>query len=405
MGYSTKAALGFSGQTAIKVAGSLLAVLKVGVVARVLGPGEFGLFSLVVIALGLTEAFTQTGVNTTIVQSKNPVKFFVNSAWVIAILRGMAIGAMMVLMGWGMSQYYQQPILWSLVVIAALVPVIKGFINPAIVEMHKELQFLKDSLYRFSLVVVENLAIISLVLLFKSVEAWIGGLVVAAVVEVAISFIFFRLKPRWQYEKAPAQEIFHQTRVLSISSLLSYLLENVDNLIIGKIVGEYGLGLYQPAYALAHEPNFEIAKSVHHGTLPVYTKISRDRARLRRAFTKTSLVTLALTITLSLPLFLFPELIIRVVLDQQWLEVVNILRWLGLAGILQGISLVIYTPLIAQKRVDLTNWHMGLNAVCMIGLLVLWGHQYGLPGAVMGVVVARLVTLPVLFFLSFRHLK
>jgi len=405
MGYTKNALAGFSGQTAIKILGNALILLKIAIVARILSPTDFGLFSLVVIALGLTEAFTQTGVNTTLIQSKHPVSYFVNTAWVIAIVRGILISLLMVTMGWGMSHYYDQPILLVLVCLAALIPVIKGFINPTIIEMYKELRFLQDSFYRFSLVVVENLAVIGLVLAFRSIEAWVAGLIVSAVFEVVISFVFFKVKPKFQYLPQRAALIFEQTKVLSISSFLSYLLENVDNLLIGKIVGQYGLGLYQPTYSLAHEPNYEIAKSVHHGTLPVYTKIVDDRKRLLKAFLKTSLLTLIIGVGLSLPLFIFPNLIVGIILGEQWQGAVSLLQWLTLAGILQAVSLVFYTPLIAQKKVGIMNWHMALNCILLVSLIIVLGQRYGLFGAVLGVVISRLISLPFLAFLSFKQLR
>lgn len=403
MGYSRNALSGFTGQTVIKILSNGLVLVKVGILARILGPSEFGLFSLITIALGLTEAFTQTGVNTTIVQSKHPVSYFVNTAWVIAIVRGFIIGAVMLVLGWGMSQYYDQGELWWLIALAGLVPVIKGFINPAIIGLYKELRFISDSAYRFSLVLIETLAIIGLVWLFRSVEAWILGLVVAAVFEVAISFIFLQLRPRFEYLRSRAALIFAQTKVLSLNAFLSYLIENVDNLIIGKLSGEYGLGLYQPTYGLAHEPNFEIAKSVHHGTLPVYTKIVDDKARLRKAFTKTALATLAATVVLSLPLLVLPELIISIILGEQWLSAVPLIRMLTLAGLLQGLAMVVYTLLIAKHKVHLMNWHMGLNFIVLVGLLVFFGTRFGLEGAVLGVLLSRVVALPVLLVALLRN--
>lgn len=405
MGYTKSALSGFSGQTFIKIAGNALVLVKMAVLARLLTPSDFGLFSLVVIALGLTEAFTQTGVNTTIIQSKHPVSYFINTAWVIAVVRGFAIGGIMLVLGGVMTEYYQQPQLFPLILAAASVPVIKGFINPAIIGLHKDLHFLSDSVYRFSLVVVENLAIIGLVFLFHSIFAWIAGLIVVAVFEVLISFLFFKLKPQFNYQKNPATEIFKQVKVLSLSSFLSYLIENLDNLVIGKILGEHGLGLYQNGYSLAHEANFEIAKSVHHGTLPVYTKIATDTKRLKKAFLKTSFFTILGVTAISLPLFLFPELLVKIIFGPQWLGTIPLLPWLGLAGILNAISLLCYAPLIAKHRVHLINWHQVVHIVAMVVLVVWLGQTYGLLGAVMGVVISRLIALPIALLAVWKQIE
>lgn len=405
MGYTSKAATGFFGQTFLKVLGSAIVLLKVAILARILDPTAFGIFSLVTIALGLTEAFTQTGVNTTIIQSKKPVSFFVNTAWVIAIVRGFLIGLLMLVVGWGMSLYFQQSELMYLVAVAALVPVIKGFINPAIIGLYKDLRFISDTMYRLILVICEAVAIIGLVWVFRSVYAWVAGLVVAAALEVLLSFIFIKLKPKFEYLKNPAKIIFAQTKVLSINSLLSYLIENTDNLLIGKVVGEFGLGLYQPTYGLTHEATYEIAKSAHHGTLPVFTRIEAEAARLKRAFLRTLGTTMGLVTLGSLPLLIFPALIIQIVLGDQWQGAVEIVRWLTLAGWIQALSMVCYTLLLARRKVHSMNWHMGLNLVLLVGLVYWGGVQAGLLGAVLGLLASRVLALPVLAMAVVKELR
>ena len=78
MGYQRHAIIGFSVQSLQKVFVFVINFVKIVVLARLLKPSDFGLFSLVMIALGLTESFTQTGINTTIVQSKKDINYFLD---------------------------------------------------------------------------------------------------------------------------------------------------------------------------------------------------------------------------------------------------------------------------------------------------------------------------------------
>ena len=172
MGYTRSALAGFGWQTALKLATNIIAVAKLAVLARLLSPADFGVFSLVTIALGLTESFTQTGVNVTILQSPKPTSFFINSAWVIAIIRGLVIALIMVLLGQGMASYFDFAQLGILVAVAALVPLIKGWINPSIIGLQKDLKFSADTFYRFSLVVVDALASVTIVFWTGSVLGW-----------------------------------------------------------------------------------------------------------------------------------------------------------------------------------------------------------------------------------------
>jgi lipopolysaccharide exporter len=396
MGYTSRAISGFGWQTGLKLISSVVVLAKLFVLARLLTPTEFGLFSLAAIALGIGEAITQTGINITLLQSKHEIEQYIDTAWVIAIFRGLIIGCVMVGLGVVMAGFFQEPQLLYLVGLAALVPLVKGFINPAIVSLHKNLQFRADSIYRLSLAMSEAVFAVVCVWYFPSVMSLIVALILSGLFEVVISFIFFKVWPRFQYRPSKAAVIFGNAKWLSLSSLFSYLNENADNLLIGKAVGTYGLGLYQNAYALAHKTNYDFAKSIHHSTLPIYTRVNDDVGRLRRAFSKTLLTTLVISIGISLPLMIAPELMIRLILGNQWVEASGLVRWLVLAGCLQAMTVVGYTVLIARNSLRIMNLHQFLSFVGLVGL-VSWGSwHWGLSGAVIGLAVSRLLALPVL---------
>lgn len=405
MGYSGKAVEGFTWQTILKVVSSLIVLAKISVLARLLTPNDFGLFSLTVITLGLSEAAAQTGINVTIIQSKRSLEYFVDTAWVISIVRGLIIAIMMVLMGFGLSRYFQQPELVMLVALTSAVPVIKGFINPSIVGMRKELRFFRDSVYQLSLVIVECLIAIGLGLWLKSVTAMLWSMIGAAMFEVVISHLLFELKPRFHYLKSRAQTIFENAKWLSVSSILGYLNDNLDDFVIGKIVGTAPLGIYHNAYSLTHKANYDLARSSQFGTLPILTKIMGDKTRLRSAMWRTVGSMILLMIATSIPLLLFPELIVNLILGDQWLAAVPLIKWLTLAGVTHSLALIGYTLFLAKGKYTPMNSHQVVNLVLTIGLIVFFGQQSGLEGAVFGLAMGRLLALPIVIYGAYQQLK
>lgn len=396
MGYTKNAVSGFSWQVLLKIAIAAITLVKIFFLARLLDPTAFGLFSLISIALGVSEATTQTGVNVTIVQSKRTMQYFVDTAWVIAIIRGLVIGSLMVVLGWIMSIFYNQPELFLLIGLASLVPVIKGFINPSIVLMQKELNFFADSGYRFSLVVIEGVLAIVLALVLKSVLAMILALVGAAVLEVIISFIFFSIKPQFHYVRSSGELIFRNAKWLSFSSLFSYLHENLDNVMIGKLTSTAALGVYHNAYGLGHKVNYDFIKSANHSTFPIFTKLASEPQRALNAFLKSTGAMMTLAFLASVPLFLFPGFFVQLILGEKWLEAVPLIRWMVMAGFLQGLTSLMYNFLIATKSYLIMNLHLAITVILMVLLLLILAPSSGLLGAVVAIFVSRLVTLPII---------
>jgi O-antigen/teichoic acid export membrane protein len=395
MGYTKNALAGFSWQTILRGVIAVTTLTKIFFLARLLDPAAFGLFSLITIALGISESTTQTGVNITILQSRRSMQYFVDTAWVIAIIRGLIIGSIMLLLGAVMSGFYDQEELLLLIGLASLVPVIKGFINPSIVMMQKQLKFFADSSYRFSLVAVDAVLAIALAFFLKSVGALVLALIGAAIFEVVISFYLFPTRPRFHYVRSSGELIFRNAKWLSFSALFSYLLENLDNVIIGKLTSTASLGMYHNGYGLAHKVNYDFAKSATHSTFPIFTKLAAQKARMFRAFSKTTLVSMGLVIATSLPLFAFPEFFVRLILGSQWLDVIPVVRWLVMAGIIQSLITLLYNFLMANKKYLAMNIHLVVSIVIMVGLLFLLVPGGGLLGAGRAIFFSRLLSLPI----------
>ena len=405
MGYTTRTLQGLGWQTVLKISTSVISVLKTMVLARLLAPADFGLFALISISLGIAEATTQTGVNITIIQAKQSIEYFLDTAWVVAIIRGLVIGIVMVVMGLGMSALYEQPSLTTLIAITALVPIIKGFINPSVVLYQKNLDFFRYGAYHLALTLVQAVAAAILAFALSSVLALVLSLIVVAVFEVAFSMWLFSTRPRFIYIPSRARVIFSNAKGLSISTFLSYINENVDDFLLGRLVGPHQLGLYHNAYGLGHKLNYEVAKLVNYTLLPVFSKIADDTARLRKAFLRSLLSTLVLVVALSLPLYSAPEFFVRIILGSDWLSVSVFIRPIIIAGILQSISGVMHAACIVKKEYTVMNFHLLGTAVLLIGLLLVLTNQHGLAGAVQALVLSRAIMLPVLGIQTMKILR
>jgi len=404
MGYTKHAIRGAGWNGALQIATTLLSALKIVILARILSPNDFGLFALVAVTIGIVESFTETGINPTIIQSPKSITYFLDTAWVISIVRGLIISICMMTAGFAMQFIYDSQQLFVLVGVASLIPLIKGFINPAIITLQKDLRFFRDSFYRLLVLVVEVVSTISLALLLNSVFAMVFGLVISAIFEVIITWAMFSIRPRFAYISSRAKEIFDNMKGLNVLSILGYASENVDNLIVGKVVGTAGLGIYQNSYGFTHKLNLQLAKSVQIGTFPVYARISDDLQRLKRAYLKTVLTSLGTFILIAIPFFLFPRETVLLLLGNQWLEAVPLIRPLLLAGLLQSVVAMSSSLLVARRAYFWLNANLFITTTTMIVLVVILGSQYGLIGAVMGVVIARALALPASLFGVYKTL-
>ena len=144
------------------------ALVKIAILARILTPHDFGLFGIAALALGFFETLTETGVNQAVIHSDKKTGELMDSAWVVAIIRGFLISILILAASWPVAEFFRDPEVLPLIWLIAVIPLVKGFINPMVVEFLKELKFGKELKFRSILVLVDAAAAIAAGLIFKS---------------------------------------------------------------------------------------------------------------------------------------------------------------------------------------------------------------------------------------------
>src|SRR3989338_5844843 len=137
--------LGWAGTLRVFV--KLLTFVKLVVLARVLTPEAFGQFGIAVLVLTFFETLTETGINQVLIYSERKLEDLLDSAWIVSIVRGVAIALLVGLSAYPLSWYFHDPHILPLVLLISIAPLLRGFVNPMIVTFVKELDFRREFLF------------------------------------------------------------------------------------------------------------------------------------------------------------------------------------------------------------------------------------------------------------------
>lgn len=389
---------GISWLGAFRVVGRALAFAKTAVLARILSPAAFGVFGIASIVLELLEVLTETGVNVFLVQEKDDIDEYINTSWVISIVRGIIISVVVVISAPLISSFFNSPDARNLIYMVAIVPFIRGFINPSVIKFQKDLTFNKQFWYQSALNITEVAVSIGLSLLLHSPVALIYGMTASAVLEVILSFFVVSPRPKLEINIPFAKEIINRGKWVTGAGIFNYFFLHGDDMVVGKVLGPVSLGLYQVAYRISILPITEVAGVFGTVAFPVYVKIMHDKARLKRAFLRIVLGITLLVTPFSVVLFLFTKPIVLLVLGNQWLSAVDALKILAVYGLVRAIVYPAYALFFALKKQHY------VTIITFVGIAGLFGSvfplvaKYGIIGAGMSALIGTLVTVPVIVF-------
>lgn len=398
MGYSRQAFIGVSWIGGFRLISRIIATGRGILLARILTPAQFGVFGIASIILSFLEIITETGINVFLIQEKGNIDKFVNSAWIVSLLRGMVICLVIILSAPFIVNFFSMEELYRFLYLISLVPLIRGFINPSIVKYQKNLEFKKEFWLRISIYLFDSVISIIIALSLNDAIGFVWGFIAGAVLEAILSYVLFRPRPMLKFEIEYIKLIINRGKWVTAYGIFNYIAQQGDVIVVGKLLGAAPVGIYQMGYRLSTLPISEISDVVNKVVFPVYSKMSGEKIRLIKAFKKTLLAVLLPVIILSATIFFMPKSFFEILLSPKWGEISAILKVLVIYGMLRAISGVSSSFFLALKKQNyvavMTFVRVLVLAVAIVPLTV----KYGIVGTSFSALLSVLLEIPLISY-------
>lgn len=405
MGYKHTVLQGIGWLGGIRLSTRVLTILKTIVIARILSPEQFGLFGIATLMLALIEIITETGINIFLVQQKEKVDEYISTAWIISIMRGVLISAILLLVATFVANFFNAPQAIPILYVSAIIPLLRGFINPAVVTFQKELLFRKEFLYRTTVFLVETISSILLVIIYPNPVSLLYAIAIGVCYEIIFSFIVASPRPTLSFKFSLFKKIISHGKWITLSTICNYIYQHGDDIAVGRLLNTVSLGYYDMAYRISLIPITDIGDVIAKVTFPVYVKISHDPKRLRDAFIKSFLLVLGAVLPIGLIIFIFPYQIVSWVLGDKWLPIVNVLRILAIFGVIRSLSIFASTFFLSVQKQHIFSI---ITIIGMIGLSVTvipFVHLWGMEGAAYAALLGTILTVPAVYLFLRREFR
>jgi O-antigen/teichoic acid export membrane protein len=395
VGYFNKTIKGVGWMGALRGTTRALAFVRIAILARILSPAQFGLFGIASVALSFLEIVTETGISIFFIQREGKLKNYINTAWVISIVRGFFVGVLIFIFSPLVASFFHTPDAVRLLRLIAIVPIIRGFVNPALVQYQIKLEFNKEFWIKSLIFSVDSVVAVAVAYTFRSTESLVWGLVAGALTEVVFSQLFIRPRPRIVVEWRKFKKIINRGKWVTAYGIFNYSYENIDDVIVGRLLGIVSLGYYQIAYKISTLPITEIANVVAKVMVPVLIQIKNDNKRLNKAFISTMIVVLGVATPSGLLLFFYSEIIVKILLGEQWLVVTDIIKVLAMFGVIRAVVNTGYSIFIVKRKQEYITI---VTLTSLFGLVIIIYpliNIYGLLGVAYSAIISTLISVPV----------
>ena len=268
------------------------------VMTRLLAPELFGLMAIsTVVMIGLA-MFSDFGLRPNIIQSKrgeDPA--FLNTAWVVQILRGILLWAAAsgIAISLAFANYlglspkesvYADPRLPYVLVVLSSTAFISGFGTTKLFEAGRKLRLRRVTLIEIASQITA-ISLIFLWLLFdRSIWALVAGNICSAFVSTALGHLCLQGSAnRLDWDPLAFREIFHFGKWLFLSSIIGFLATSGDRLVLGGMTTAAFLGVYAIAFAVVSAIEQILGRIIASAAFPAISEIARERPlKLRETY-------------------------------------------------------------------------------------------------------------------------
>jgi O-antigen/teichoic acid export membrane protein len=237
----------------------------------------------------------------------------------------------------------------------------------------------------------------------RSIWAMVVGGLVSSVVGVAISHVLLPGIPnRFEWSRSAIHEILHFGKWVFLSSVVGFLVNNGDRMMLGGLIGARELGIYVTAFFIVSSINAVAGKLMGNVAFPVLSDAVRTRPaelkrlyyRFRRPFDWGLFFLVGL-------LFETGRNIIFVLYDPRYASAGAMLEILSISLLASRYNLAdqCYMALGHPRVMTLL---IAIRAVALFTLLPLAHAKYGMNGALWAIVISTFSSIPATIYYKFK---
>jgi len=369
-----------------KPLGVSIQLIRSLVLTRLLFPEAFGLMALVSVVMQGLQMCSDVGIGPNIIHSKRGTDpNFLQTAWTLQIIRGVALWIGCCIFAWPVSVFYDEPMLRFLLPVAGLNIVIASFNTTAWATHDRAMARGRITIILYAIQLLNLVVMVLAAWWLRSVWALvIGGLSSSLLTLIFGHYFLPGIRHKFRWDRQAVHELIHFGKWIFLSTILTFFAMQMDKLMLGKLIPISLLGVYSVALVLANLPRDLLQQISGIVLFPALAeKFRSDRRRMHQKVNRARGVLLSVGLLLCLGVTFFaPEFFqfydSRYAAAGWMAQLLALSAWVTVLNATTGNVLLALGDSKAMAAGNL------LNVVVTFGGALGGFHLFGLPGFIVG---------------------
>ncbi len=375
--------------------GQLVMWCSTFLVLRLLTPGDYGLFAMTQVVIGLAQLMNGYSFASSLVQSEELDEVRAGQVFGVLLLMNGAIAVAQFLIAPSAAAYFHQPMLTAILRVQSLLHLTTPFIIMPQALLSRRIDFRTQG--RANLIAALAGAITAPICALAGLGVW--TLVLAPLAMFGTRALLLGLLGRWwirpRFALAGAGAMFGFGGTVLISDILWFVQNQADVFIAGRRFDAHMLGLYSEGLFLTQILVNKFVPSLNEVAFPAYARMQTDRSAVAWSFAKALSIIMLLAMPFYIGLATTAAPLVLTVMGPKWAEAIPLVQLLAFA--MPFVTLhVLYPPAtnaLGKPRIGA----MSSAAGAVVLPIAFW---IGVPYGPIGMAAAWVVSMPLLVLVS-----
>lgn len=375
------------------VANKILHVLTTVVLARTLAQGEFGAIALLTVLVSAGTLCQEFGTGAWLVYRRGGEAEAAGFALAFQFGVGLLlIGAF--LGGAGLvAAFFDNPVLAPGLRALSLTYVLSPLASVPLARLEKALDYRGRAIVDLAGAAVHAAVVTGLAVNGWGLWSFVWGTIAGKAASAAVASLGYRAAVSFAGTLRLAREALAYSRYVFGEVMLWFVSVNVDDLLVGRLLGTSALGIYKIGFSTAVMPAHSVG-ALTRVAFPAFARIREDRVLLRSAFLRSTEYCVMVGAPVFALLSVLAQPLVVTVYGERWLDAVPVLQVLAPYALLWVAATMVGDLFKAAGAVRAMFWINAGRAVLLVACLPVAAHGgvIGVASAVLGVaVVTRIV--------------
>jgi len=362
------------------------------VLARWLGPEEFGLVGMIAVFIAIGTSITDSGLSNSLIRTKDADDKDFSTVFILNLGLSAAVYLLLFISAPYIADFFNQPILTNLVRVYCLSFVISAFSAVQLARLNKSMQFKKITKLNVPGTLLGTLT--GLLMGYYGYGVWsiVFMYLVTQFVQSISLWFSSSWRPSMEYSKEKAKYHYGFGYKLMLSGLLNTVFNNIYNIVIGKYYSAKELGFFERSKSFNNYPVTTITSVISRVTFPLLSSLQDENQRIALIYKKLMQLSFFITAPLMFGAAAIAHPLFLLVLGEQWLEAVPYFQVLCLGGMFLPIHSFNLNVFKVFGRSDLfLKLEIIKKVIITVALII--GFQFGIMGLVWSSVISGYLAL------------